>query len=338
MLAADTDGSLLAADRPNQRLIEWTIAACEEKPRTERPPLNMALCVAHDGPEFGEHLDHLTPAINQFVLRRHPGDRLALVVYNPRQRLFLPSEPIGEDLRALPISRPGMLQSGNGSSLYDCWLEGCAQVLAQKRSPGLNRLLLAVDGLPVQAAISLDAWLAQVLKVRTGGVITSTCGFGAAPPEGLLRTVATQGGGCYYRVSDVSLLSTVVQEELHRLLTQAAGDVLLAITAPPNTTVELLGTAACWCGQLQVDLGAVSFGECRRLYTRLHLPPVAAGAVQAVGGELRVEHAEKAHRRVAHAEHRFLAVPATQLPAHPVDGALLRRAEEAERGAWPPEG
>ncbi|MBW6457515.1 MAG: macro domain-containing protein [Trueperaceae bacterium] len=222
----------------------------------EREPLSLALVIDRSGSMSGAPLEHAKQAAVAAVTALRDGDRVAVVAYDQRVDLVVPSTAVGEDRGPIARAIAGV-RAGNTTALHAGWVEGCTQVLTAPVASGLGRVVLLSDGLANVGVTDPAAIADDVARVTADGVTTSTIGLGRQFDEGLMRHLADAGGGSFTFVESPEQLEGLFETELAGLsalrgrrvtlelrgrgvrFVAALGGARLAGDGPAGTTLEL---------------------------------------------------------------------------------------------------
>jgi len=208
----------------------------------EREPLSLALVVDRSGSMSGAPLEHAKRAAIAAVEALRDGDRVAVVAYDQRVDLVVPSTAVDDDRD--PIARAiAALHVGGTTALHAGWVEGCTQVLTAPVASGLGRVVLLSDGLANVGVTDPAAIAEDVARVTGDGVTTSTIGLGRQFDEGLMRHLADAGGGTFTFVESPEQLEGLFETELAGLSALRGRGVRLALRGRGLRIVQALGGA-----------------------------------------------------------------------------------------------
>ena len=208
----------------------------------EREPLSLALVIDRSGSMSGAPLEQAKQAAIAAVTALRDGDRVAVVGYDHRVDLVVPSTPVGEDRG--PIARAiAAVRAGGTTALHAGWVEGCTQVLTAPVASGLGRVVLLSDGLANVGVTDPAAIADDVARVTADGVTTSTIGLGRHFDEGLMRHLADAGHGSFTFVESPEQLDGLFETELAGLSALRGRRVRLELRGRGVRVVNALGGA-----------------------------------------------------------------------------------------------
>ncbi len=243
--------------------------AIEARPveRKERPPVNLALVIDTSGSMEGRAIEDARTASLALVDSLTPKDRLAIVVFNSKTEVLLPStrlddadlKDVRERLKKMPAEGTTDMASGLQA--------GVNEVAKNLDVAGVNRVLLMGDGVPNNDS-SIRA-TAQAAGDR--GISITALGLGPDYNETLMGTIAQASGGRFHYIDDSSKVATFFKEEVIRTQNVYAKNTMLELSPGPGVTVVgVVGQELARVGSsVFVNLGDVSLGDRRELIVRL---------------------------------------------------------------------
>jgi Ca-activated chloride channel family protein len=233
-----------------------------------RPPLNLALVLDRSGSMAGEKLD-VTKACAAFLAQRLAADdRLAVVTFDDAVDLVAAMGPVSASV----LEAIGRIGPGGMTNLSGGWLEGVAQLRA---AGGNGRVLLLTDGQANQGITDTERLLAMTGQAATGGVSTTTIGFGADFNEELLTGMADAGGAGAHFAESPEDVPAIFDAEFEGLVQLVAQNV--AVEIRPTGDVEMVAVLNDYPSQgipggVRVQLGDAYAETVRRIVLRLHVP------------------------------------------------------------------
>ena len=257
-----------------------------------RRPLNLAIVLDRSGSMSGGKLDVAKNAALHLIHRLDAQDRVAVVIYDEKVELLVPSTPVTADrLPAISIAL-ATVAPGGSTNLEGGWHAGVRAVAkGMEGMPGaIHRVLLLTDGL-ANVGLSDPGALASLAKgAAAHGIVTSTFGVGVHYDEQLLNTMAEAGAGNAYHIATPKRIHAIFQAELAELMTVVAAGVSVRVTLPPGATANLRNPAidAIYAfPRVTIPVGFVSAGEKPRLVLRVTLPPASPGSVHGIRATVR---------------------------------------------------
>ncbi len=241
-----------------------------------RVPLNLALVLDRSGSMGGEKLEAARDAAAFLVRRLAPDDLVSIVTYDDGvHTLVQPGDGRSRTGLAQAINT---IEPGGSTNLSGGWLRGRELVVAGRREPGMNRVLLLTDGLANVGIRDPQQLTSLCANARTNGVSTSTIGFGADYDEALLRAMADAGGGNAYYIETPDQAPGVFEEEIEGLLSLAAQN--MAVEVRPSAAVRLTALlhdypSSAVAGGRRVELGDIYAREPKSLALEFLVPALA---------------------------------------------------------------
>jgi Ca-activated chloride channel homolog len=238
----------------------------------DRKPLALALVVDRSGSMGGEPLEHAKAAAAAAVRALRDGDRVAVVAYDDRVDLVVPSTAVAADRGAI-LRAIDAVRVGNTTALHAGWVEGCTQVLTAPVASRLGRVVLLSDGLANVGITDPGAIAEDVARAVADGVTTSTIGLGRQFDERMMRHLADAGRGSYTFVESPAQLTELFALELAGMSALRGRELRLALVGRGVRIVAALGGARVEGGELLLpDLVA---GLPRELLVTLEVDPGA---------------------------------------------------------------
>ena len=235
-LKADSDQRSLLRSRPGELVVRIDLTA-PAGVKTSRSALNLAVVLDRSGSMAGAKIEKARQAAMGVVEQLGGKDLFALVAYETRAQVLVPSGPV-EDKGWLR-SRIAQIESGGSTALYHGVEKGAAEVERHLSPKKINRVILLSDGL-ANVGPSSPADLRELGRHLTRrGIAVSTVGVGDDYNEDLMAGLAESSDANYYYVKDIEQLPSIFAKELGQLLTVVARNVRIEVTCPPG--IEPLG-------------------------------------------------------------------------------------------------
>jgi Ca-activated chloride channel family protein len=291
-ISAGFDNGAVYVSDPDERFLEIEVVAPERgfmpAPR-RRPRLNIALVVDKSGSMAeARKIDFVREAAHRLVDQLQPGDRFALVAYDDRVDVPIPSEAF-EDRRHAHRVIDG-IRPGGATNLGGGLVEGFRQVRRRYDPDGINRVLLLSDGLANRGITSPD----ELSRIAAGegedGLSVTTFGVGYEFNEDLLSGLAESGRGTYYYIDQAQRIPDMLAREFSTLQNVYASDVEITIEVHAEVVIhEVLGYRFRRDGNRYiVNVGSLSAGERRRVMCRVAPPRWGRGSHRI--GQVRVRY------------------------------------------------
>lgn len=245
-----------------------------KEPAAPRRPVNAALVLDRSGSMAGRPLDLARSGASLAVEKLHPGDRMALVVYDDRVETLLRSTPATPEAKRQAAGLLAAVGSGGSTDLHGGWLRGCEEVAGAMTPEAESRCLLHTDGLANQGVTDSSDIARHADGLRKRGVVTSTFGLGDGFDEVLLQRMAEAGGGNAYWVRLPEQIGPAMEAELGDSLETVARRVELVVEGPGVEEVLVPGVGRIprgADGRFRHGLGSLAGGQVRAeaLHVRL---------------------------------------------------------------------
>lgn len=252
-------------------------------------PLNLALVIDRSGSMASRgKLNYARDAANTIVDLMEGDDRLAVVVYDDRAELLVPSTKVTdpEAIKALisKITDRGSTNLSGGMSL------GQQQVKKYFDTEAINRVIILSDGL-ANRGITNRADLARLVSGwGEAGIRVTSMGLGADFDEDMMHELASASGGNYYFIESPNQLARIYEKELKTLALTAAKDVTITLKLADGVRLgEVYGYSSKYDrGKLTIPVGDMSGGQRRRVRVRLILPAEKLGKINVA--EVRLDY------------------------------------------------
>ncbi len=291
-----------------------------------RPALNLALVIDTSGSMDGRPIEDARAAGRALVESLRDGDRLAVVTFDSRAEVLLPSTVINTASRATAMTRLGGIVARGTTAMAEGLRLGVVEAVGHLDPTGINRVVLLGDGVPNDAAGIVET--AAMAGAR--GVTITALGLGLDYDETLMGNIAQRSGGRFHFIEDSSAVAAVFRDEVLRMQRVVGRNAVAQLIPGPGVEIEgVVGVDATRTDEgVTVTLGEVTEGVQRDLVVRLTAPSRRAGAaVELLDVVLRyqdaVGNAGQIERRA------FLGARASANPEERARG----RDEEVERTA-----
>jgi len=281
-VSAGFDNGAVFIGDPDERFLEIEVVAPERgqpERRRARPRLNIALVLDKSGSMAeARKIEFVRDAAHRLVDQLQSGDRFALVTYDDRVDVPIPSEAFedrGFAHRVIDGIRPG-----GATNLGGGLAEGFRQVRRRFDPEGLNRVLLLSDGLANRGVTAPDELSRSAAAEGESGVSVTTFGVGSEFNEDLLSGLAESGRGTYYYIDRAQRIPEMLAREFSTLQSVYASDVEITIEVHAEIVIhEILGYRFHREGnRYVVNLGSLPAGERRRVMCRVAPPRWARGS------------------------------------------------------------
>jgi Ca-activated chloride channel homolog len=262
--------------------------SARKRSATQRPPVNLALLVDTSGSMDGRAIADARAASLALVASLAPDDRIALIVFNSKADVLLPSTRL-EDTSAKELRSKieGMKATGTTDMSSGLRL-AIDQVKRNLNHEGVNRVVLVGDGVPND-----DRQItALVSDAAAHGVSITALGLGNDYDPMLMGRIAQQSGGRFFYVEDSTKVASFFAEEVTRLHQVVARRAVLELHPGPGVTVTgVVGRPFSGLDRgVAVQLGDLSLGEQHEIVVELASSVTKEGAnVEVLDAVIRYE-------------------------------------------------
>lgn len=241
-----------------------------------RPPINLSLVVDTSGSMEGRAIDDARNAGVALLDSLRDGDRLAVVTFDSRAAVLIPSTVLDGDSRAEARRRLLALRAQGTTAMAEGLRLGVLEAMGHHDPAGINRVVLLGDGVPNDRAGIEE--LASSTGAR--GVSITALGLGLDYDESLMGAIAQRSGGHFHYIADSAQVAQVFRDEVLRMERVVGRNAVAVLTPGPGVEVQgVLGLDATRTDQgFTLALGDVTEGSTRDVIVRLRAPSRRAGA------------------------------------------------------------
>jgi Ca-activated chloride channel family protein len=190
------------------------------------PPVNIAFVMDKSGSMEGDdRIGALKKSLLEFVKHLRNDDVVSLVTFNGDPELSVGAGTMASN-RAEMNETIQNTEAGGMTNIYKALILGSEQILKNKNSNSINRVILLSDGYcEVEPKITID----KTKEYHEKGVDFSTIGVGQDYNQALLTLIATEGGGDFQHVGEAYNLEKSFENEWSNILYPLASDVKVEI-------------------------------------------------------------------------------------------------------------
>lgn len=215
----------------------------EQKHKSERLPLNIALVIDASGSMRGSKLAAAKQAAIGLAERLEEHDHLTLVSFASDVIVHCDALAINSDNLDRVRREITRLTTRGMTDLSGGWFAGVeAAARVFETDPRLTpRIIILSDGHANEGISNRHELAEHAGELRQRGVLTSTLGIGDDYDEQLLRDIAENGGGRLHDAEQAEEISSVLLGELDDIFCNVLEDARIILTAPHDVFVEPLG-------------------------------------------------------------------------------------------------
>ncbi len=320
-VSAQLDNVFVAAGSESEMMVRVRVTTSPGL-RVPRAPVNLGLVVDTSGSMAGAAIEHARKAAIAMLDKLASGDRLAVVTFNSRAAVIVPSTVIGPRTRARIRAQLLAIRARGTTDLAGGLGRGIAQVRQFAGREAISRIVLLSDGNPNDAS-GVEGLATQA---QQAGITVTALGLGLDYNETLLASIARRSGGSFHFIDDASKVADVFTGEVIRMRHVVAQQLALRVLPGPGVRiVRAYGRAAVRQGRgMVIPLGSLGAGETLDVMVRLVASKHRAGStIELLDGQ--VSYSTKAGGGPVRMEKHELYVSARATS----DEAELRRARNA---------
>ena len=226
-LEISVDGGPSPFDRHNM-LVRVGVQA-EVIPEGERPPVALTFIVDTSGSmDRDDRLGLVKDSLEILVEELNDDDTVALVVYSSNSGVVLEPTPVRDRRRILDAI--DSLRPGGSTNLESGLREGYELALDAFRSDGVNRVIIASDGV-ANAGITDEVALGEYIRdFADEGIQLVTVGYGMGNfNDTMMEQLADNGDGFYAYIDTEDEAERLFEDELTSTLITAAIDAKIQV-------------------------------------------------------------------------------------------------------------
>ncbi len=269
-------------------LLRIGIQARESSERA-RPEAALTFVIDTSGSMEREgRLELVKDSLRKLVLGLGQGDTIAIVTFGDEARVVLPPTRATDEDRILDVIRE---LEPEGSTNLEAGLRlgyGLARETSIENREGINRVVLASDGVANIGLTDADSILREIANDAATGIELVSIGVGMGNyNDALLEQLADRGDGFYAYINSLEEARTLFVEGLTGTLQTVALDAKVQVTFDPDVVAEyrLLGYENRTVADNEfrdpgVDAGAIGAGHA---VTALYVIRLRDGEADALG-------------------------------------------------------
>lgn len=176
-------------------------------------------------------------SLELLVNRMRPDDTVAIVVYGSAARVVL--EPTNGSDKPTIMRAINNLETEGSTNLEAGLLLGYELANLAYKSGGINRVILASDGVANVGATGPNSIVAQIRGYADSGIQLTTIGFGLGNfNDVMMEQLADQGDGSYAYIDTIEEAERLFVDELMSTLQTIALDAKIQVTFDPNVVEQ----------------------------------------------------------------------------------------------------
>ncbi|MDY7077900.1 MAG: VWA domain-containing protein [Chloroflexota bacterium] len=199
----------------------------------KRLPLNLCLVIDRSTSMQGSRLEHVKHAAHQIVDELHEDDTLAVVTFNDRAEVVLPSM-LGVN-RVQAKARISSILSTGGTEILQGIQGGLAEIEKHHNAQVTSHLILLTDG---QTYGDEEDCLAEARLAGARRIGITAMGIGEDWNDELLDEIATQSGGVSAYIASPGQVRTLLQQRVRGLGAVFARGLVLELRCADGVRVE----------------------------------------------------------------------------------------------------
>jgi Ca-activated chloride channel homolog len=258
---------LVKSGAPSSMFARIEVGAAS-RPSHGRPPVNLVLLVDTSGSMEGKAITDARAASLALLDTMSPKDHFAVVSFDSKADVLLPSTRIDDaDLKELR-SKIGAMKAQGTTDMVAGLRKALDQAEGAIEKDGVNRIVLLGDGVPND-----DREISSlVAEAATRNISITTMGLGNDYDETLMGSIAQQSGGKFSYVEDSTKVTAFFKEEVTRLHKVVARGAYVELRPGPGVTIKgVIGRhfAHADAHAVNVPLGDLSYGESNEIVVEL---------------------------------------------------------------------
>jgi Ca-activated chloride channel family protein len=207
-------------------------------PDAERPPASLTFVIDVSGSMAQENrLGLVKQSLELLVERMRPDDQVSIVVYGSNARIVL--EPTNGTNKGRILDAINALQPEGSTNLEAGMNLGYQMANSAYRSDGINRVIIASDGVANVGLTDPDGLAEQIRGYADAGITLTTIGFGMGNyNDATMEQLADQGNGNYAYVDTLVEAEKLFVEDLTSTLQTIAIDAKVQVDFNPDVVSQ----------------------------------------------------------------------------------------------------
>jgi Ca-activated chloride channel family protein len=221
----------------------------------KRLPLNLCLVIDRSTSMQGERLEHVKQAAHRIIDELEDDDVLAVVTFNDRAEVILPSR-MGVN-RAHAKAKIFSMQASGGTEIYQGMQVGLAEIEKFHGRHVTSHLILLTDG---QTYGDEEDCITEARLAGARRIGITAMGIGEDWNDALLDEIATQSGGVSAYIASPSQVRSLLQQRVHSLGTVFAQGLTLELRCAEGVGIESVFRTSPYLERLTLTDGVISLG------------------------------------------------------------------------------
>jgi Ca-activated chloride channel family protein len=227
--------------------------------RSHRLPVNLCLVVDRSTSMQGARLDSLKQAAHKIVEDLNEKDSLAIVAFDDRAEVVLPSQTgVNPTLAKAKIST---IQAGGGTEILQGLKTGLDELDRHHSESVISHLILLTDG---QTYGDDEECLAESRRAGARRIGITAMGIGEDWNDALLDQMAAQNGGRAFYVASPSQVRSILQQRVRGLSEIVAHSLSLEVSCADDVWLESQYRVTPYLDTMPLSAGPASLGVLRR--------------------------------------------------------------------------
>jgi Ca-activated chloride channel family protein len=223
--------------------------------RGERLPLNLCLVVDRSTSMQGARLEHVKAAAHQIIDELQDNDTLAVVTFNDRAEVVLPSQ--SDINRVSAKAKVSSIWASGGTEILQGIQTGLTEIERYHGKQVTSHLILLTDG---QTYGDEEDCIAEARHAGACRIGITAMGIGEDWNDALLDEIAIQSGGTSAYIASPGQVRALLQQQVRGLGAVFAQGLALKIQCVEGVWVESVFRVLPYLDRLKSDGGVIKLG------------------------------------------------------------------------------
>ncbi|MFZ9858300.1 MAG: vWA domain-containing protein [Roseiflexaceae bacterium] len=259
-----------------------SVTAPKVEQSAQRLPLNIGLVIDRSGSMGQVPMEHAKAAAIQVIEKLQVTDYCTVVIFDTHVDVLADGMSMTSANKQLIIERIRAVHSRGGTDLHAGWSTCVERQLRIRQQELVGRVFLLSDG-HANAGITDEVVLGKTAaEYHQQGISTTTFGIGNGYNEMLMGTLASNGEGNTYYISETRHIEECFSQELSQLFTAAIRKTQMHIDTPVGYAVTVVGDRPLTRNnnRMSINFGTLMSEEQRYIYLHIKgLAPQVYGTV-----------------------------------------------------------